>query len=154
MSTDFIELREMPEWIQWMKNELADTDIDVPSAETSMDFVCAAIRLARRVRKIGGHLPTALRNRLIAASILHQCWKRQALTREKDKRIQANRFSILEALEFVQHTVGTDYLMTTSDGHQYEVKFPSPQREFALATEVTFRTVNGNFGAFPRTNLC
>jgi hypothetical protein len=133
-----IELREMPNWIEWMESELGSTDIDLPSAETCMDFVRAAILLAQRIRKASGHLPPPLRNQLIEAAILHQCWKRQSLSYGKNKHMHVSRIPMLEALEFVRHTVSTDYVMKMSDGNQYEVKFPSPQREFALATEVVF----------------
>jgi hypothetical protein len=141
ISTDIIELREMPDWVRWMRDELARTGNDLPTPETCMDFVQAAIRLAQRVRKATGHLPTSLRNHLIEAAILHQCWKRQTLSRKGDRRVQVSRIATLDALEFVQHTAGNNYLMTTADGNEYEVKFPSPQREFALATEVAFSAV-------------
>jgi hypothetical protein len=132
-----LELHEMPYWVQWIKNDLVHAGMDLPSPETCLDFIRAALDVARRVRRVSGHLPASLRSVLIQSTILHQCWIRQTAVHRKNRsRIQLSTINCLDAMEFVSRIGSKEYVMTTSDGHDYDVQFPTAQRIVALATAV------------------
>ncbi len=132
------EFAELPFWSEWIQDEFNAGPIDTPSAESCLDFIRAAIKLAGRIRRCSRHFPSSLRRRLMEAAILYQCWQRQKAIVEKarHRHIQSCCIPHFEATDFVRRVGRGEYLMTISGESQYEVKFPEQHSKCALATEV------------------
>lgn len=128
--------RETSEWTDWMNTHLPLAEI--PSEETCILFAAKSLRLAERVRRISRHLPTSLRTRVIEASILYQCWKRQVEARRRNDRstVHSALLPSMDALAIVQKHCSMAYTVECADGHQYRINLPAPGREIILATRV------------------
>jgi hypothetical protein len=133
-----LEISEISEWLDWMRQELSLGGVDLPGEETCVLFAASSVRLAERIRYIYKHLPDTLRSLLIQAAILHQCWTRQLKLQGKLKKITdgVRELSLGEAVNFIRRRNTDEYLTEAADGHQYIVRFPRSDRETALATEL------------------
>ncbi len=132
-----LEEIEIAEWLDWMRRELPSGGAELPSDETSVLFAARAVRLAESVRALGCRLKPSAERTFIQASLLHQCWTRQR-TMLKDVGcgiIIAGKLQTYHCSEFLRK-LGEDSLMKTADGLLYRVKFPQPERDTALATEI------------------
>jgi hypothetical protein len=136
-SVELLYLADISEWLDWMRQEMPLGGVDLPNEDTSVLFSAKAVHLAHRLEPLCYHLPTQIRTLLIQASILHQCWNRQRSLRET-VHTNAPHSGELETnygKKFIRR-VGGDSLIEADDGQQYIVKFPSSDRETALATEI------------------
>src|SRR5258708_6494309 len=71
------EITEISEWLDWIREEISASGLELPGEETSVLFATESVRIAARLKQVCGHLPTPLRTRVIEAAILHQCWSAQ-----------------------------------------------------------------------------
>jgi hypothetical protein len=143
-----LKLREFSDWLDWMQRDLVLGGIDLPSEETCVLFAASAVRLAERLRPLCRHLPARLRTLLIQGAILHQCWNRQVTLhiRRKPSSAMVQLLPALEALDFVRKYNNHEHVMECGDGHRYLVRFPEPDRDTGLATELICLEVARDMG--------
>jgi hypothetical protein len=132
-----LEEMEISEWLDWMRRELPSGGAELPSEETSVLFAANAVHIADQVQAFGARLDPNLNRTLIQASLLHQCWTRQrAMLKDVECSIvTAGKLQTCHSIEFLRK-LGEDTLMRAADGRLYRVKFPQPERDTALATEI------------------
>jgi hypothetical protein len=133
---------ETSEWFDWMRREIAEGGVDLPTEETSIIFAMHALHLRDRIRDVYHHLPTSLEHRLVASAIVYQCWQRQKSLQQEAKWPGIRRSNELQAFDATSYIRPTDmsgrhHLVEASNGLQYVVTVPTAGwTETLSATEV------------------
>jgi hypothetical protein len=132
-----LEHKEIAKWLNWMRRELPSGGAELPSEETSVLFAVRAVRFADQVQSFGCRLDPGLEQAVIQASLLHQCWGRQrAILKDVGSSVEiTGKLLTYQCVKFIRRT-GEDILMKAADGLLYRVKFPHPEQDTALATEI------------------
>jgi hypothetical protein len=68
---------ELSEWFDWMRREIKQGGIDLPTEETSVLFAARAMQLSSRLRGIYRHIHNPLEHKLVQSVIVFQCWELQ-----------------------------------------------------------------------------
>ena len=122
-----LEITEVSEWFDWLRRELPLGGVHLPDEETSVWLISGALRLAYRVQGIYGHLPDGLRDRLVKALVVYQCWERQHDLRER--LAIPHRMQILPTVGATGYvrpigTSGFHHVLDANDGFRYVVTVP------------------------------
>lgn len=131
---------ETSEWFDWVRRELPLGGINLPDEETAVLFIAHALHLADRTHGAYRHLPDTLRNKLLRAAIVYQCWELQRNLRERAKWPPRPRtLPSVTATSYLRPlgTSGRHHLVEANDGIRYVVTIPSGLwTETLPATEV------------------
>lgn len=121
-----------------MRTNLGSSGIDLPTEETCELYAAESITMADHVL-ISCEAPGAgLRDTLIEALLLRQCWKRDQDLRSRITAVQKPEVSILalDAVAVSQRRSATSYGIDASDGHRYSVTLPPSGPNTLTATEL------------------
>lgn len=133
---------EVSEWFDWMRREITQGGIDLPSEEIATLFAAQAVFLAARAQDIYRLVPFSLRERLIKAVIVYQCWNRQKDLNEKTRWPGNSSVSYLKAVEALRYvrmvgSSGRHHLVAANDGFEYVITLVSHScHETLAATEI------------------
>jgi hypothetical protein len=142
---------ETSEWFDWLRRELPLGGINLPSEETAVFFIGHALHLADRLRGAYRHLPDPMRQRLLKAAIVYQCWEQQRNLAER-ARIPLKRIITLHEVTATSYTMvlgasGRHHLVEASDGFHYIVTIPNGLwTETLPATELICNRLAGLMG--------
>jgi hypothetical protein len=123
---EYLEVVETSEWFDWMRTEIVEGGLNLPSSETSTLFAAKALHLASRIQSIYKHLPAPLKLSLVKAAIVYQCWEWENRIQKQAKWPGARNRGALRSLEGVRYIrklgEGPDHhLVEANDGSEYVV---------------------------------
>ena len=133
---------EVSEWLDWLRRELTLGGISLPEEETAVLFIEHALRLADRAQGVYRHLPDSLRQRLISASIIYQCWGLQKRLRKEGRPRESGKLKVVAATSCLA-LLGTSGSaqqaeLSTSNTmigrHWRRISLPEPTGEFGRAS--------------------
>ena len=118
---------EVSEWLDWLRRELTLGGISLPEEETAVLFIEHALHLADRTQGVYRHLPDSLRQRLIKAAIVYQCWSLQKRLRKEGRRQESGKLKEIAAISYLAPlgTSGRHHLVEANDGFRYVVTLRS-----------------------------
>ena len=131
---------ELSEWFDWMRREITQGGIDLPTEETSVLFAARAMQLSSRLRGIYRHIHDSLEHKLVQSAIVFQCWELQKQLRLKSPRRRTCRnLRSVDAVRIVGSIgrTGRHLLVLASDGFQYVITLCSGScKDTTPATEL------------------
>lgn len=132
MEEDFVRRAlhsaEASEWFDWLRRELPLGGVHLPDEEDSVWLISQALHLSYRLQGVYGHLPEPLRQRMLKAAIVYQCWEQQRNLRERLRVPRRSDILPLVSATAYLHPIGKSgrhHVLEANDGCRYVVTIPT-----------------------------
>lgn len=132
---------EISEWFDWMREEMPQGGVSLPSEENAVLFITRSLRLADRLRKVYRHFSANMHDTFMKSAIVYLCWQRQVDVQAKTARPGKRDIGTLQRLNAIRYirpiaTSVRHHLVEASDGSQYVVTAPHGFSDTLQATEM------------------